>query len=114
MRRPYRILNLDKRRILATMLQAKVTKAKIAETLGRNRSTIRCNWWHDDEVPQADGYLHVTAQTLADQRQVKRRKLEQHEDLRNEVISKLKAGKNALMRLVAERLNRYRIDTSKR
>ena len=40
MRRPYRKLNLDERRILATMLQAKATKTKIAETLGRDRSTI--------------------------------------------------------------------------
>ncbi len=58
MRRPYRKLNLDERRILATMLQAKATKTKIAETLGRDRSTIhreiKRNWWHDEEVPQAD------------------------------------------------------------
>lgn len=96
MRRPYRKLSLDERRILATMLQSKATKTKIAEVLGRDRSTIhreiKRNWWHDDEVPQADGYWHVTAQTLADQRHLKRRKLEQHEDLRNEVIGKLKTG----------------------
>ncbi|TNE63192.1 MAG: hypothetical protein EP336_18005 [Rhodobacteraceae bacterium] len=59
MRRPYLKLNLDERRILATMLQAKATKTKIAETLGRDRSTIhrdiKRNWWHDDEVPQAAG-----------------------------------------------------------
>ena len=34
MRRPYRKLNLDERKILVTMLQAKATKTKIAETLG--------------------------------------------------------------------------------
>jgi IS30 family transposase len=38
MRRPYRKMNLDERRILATMLQAKATKTKIAEVLGRDRS----------------------------------------------------------------------------
>jgi IS30 family transposase len=69
MRRPYRKLNLDERRILATMLHAKITKTKISETLGRDRSTIhreiKRNWWHDDEVPQADGYWHVTAQMKA-------------------------------------------------
>jgi len=78
------------------MLQAKATKTKIAEVLGRDRSTIhreiKRNWWHDEDVPQADGYWHVTAQTLADRRYMKRRKLEQHEDLRNEVIGKLKTG----------------------
>ena len=96
MRRPYRKLNLDERRILATMLQAKATKTKIAETLGRDRSTIhreiKRNWWHDTEVPQADGYWHMTAQALADRRHLKRRKLERHEDLRNEVIGRLKNG----------------------
>lgn len=96
MRRPYHKLTLDERRILATMLQAKATKTKIAEVLGRDRSTIhreiKRNWWHDTEVPQADGYWHVTAQTLADRRYMKRRKLEQHEDLRKEVIAKLKTG----------------------
>ncbi len=94
MRRPDRKLNLDERRILATMLQANATKTTIAETFGRDRSTIhreiKRNWWHDTEVPQADGYWHVTAQTLADRRHLKRRNLERHEDLRTEVISKLK------------------------
>ncbi len=96
MRRPYRKLNLDERRILATMLQAKATKTKIAETLGRDRSTIhreiKRNWWHGTEVPRADGYWHLTAQTLADRRHLKRRKLERYEDLRNEVIGRLKSG----------------------
>jgi len=53
-------MNLDERRILATMLQAKAKKTKIAKVLGRDRSTIhreiKRNWWHDEDVPQADGY----------------------------------------------------------
>ena len=96
MRRPYRKLNLDERRILETMLQAKSTKTKIAETLGRDRSTIhreiKRNWWHDTEVPQADGYWHMTAQMMADERRTRLRKLERLSDLREEVIAKLKAG----------------------
>lgn len=96
MRRPYRKLNLDERRILATMLQANAPKTKIAETLGRDRSTIhreiKRNWWHDEDVPQADGYWHMTAQMLADRRHLRRRKLERHEDLRKEVIARLKNG----------------------
>ncbi|MCW1949786.1 MAG: helix-turn-helix domain-containing protein [Octadecabacter sp.] len=72
MGRPYCNLNIDERKILARMLEAKATKTKIAEVLGRDRLTIhreiKCNWWHDDEVPQADGYWHVTAQRLADRR----------------------------------------------
>ncbi|MCZ0964228.1 helix-turn-helix domain-containing protein [Paracoccus sp. EF6] len=51
------------------MLQAKVPKTKIAAMLGRDRSTItreiKRNWWHDKDVPQADGYWHVTAQAQA-------------------------------------------------
>lgn len=96
MRRPYRKLHSDEHRILATLLQAKATKTRIAETLGRDRSIIyreiKRNWWHDTEVPQADGYWHVAAQALAGRRHLKRRKLEQHEDLRNAVIGKLKGG----------------------
>lgn len=59
MRQPYRKLNLDERRILAQMLQAKATKTQIAKTLRRDRSTIhreiKRNWWHDEDVPQAIG-----------------------------------------------------------
>jgi len=99
MRRPYRKFSLDARGVLAQMLHVKATNTKIAEALGRDRSTIhreiRRNWWHDDKAPQADGYWHVTAQMLADRRHLKRRKLEQHEDLRNEVIGKLKTGWSA-------------------
>ncbi len=78
------------------MLQAKATKTKIAETLGRDRSTIhreiKRNRWHDTEVPQADGYWQMTAQMLADRRHLKRRNLERYDDLRREVIAKLKTG----------------------
>ena len=69
MRRPYRKMNLDERRILATMLQAKATKTKIAEVLGRDRSTIhreiKRNWWHVEDVPQADGYWHDPVRSRA-------------------------------------------------
>ena len=60
MRRPFTNLTLDERRVISRMLQAKVPKAKIAAMLGRDRSTItrevKRNWWHDKDVPQADGY----------------------------------------------------------
>jgi IS30 family transposase len=96
MRRPYRKLTLDERRVLATMLQAKVPKTKIAETLGKDRSTshreIKRNWWHDSEVPQADGCWHITAQMMSDERRTRLRKLERLTDLRQEVITKLKDG----------------------
>ena len=49
MRRPYRKLNLDERRILATMFQAKATKTKIAETLGHQA------WFCDPQAPWQKG-----------------------------------------------------------
>ncbi|CAN7665305.1 helix-turn-helix domain-containing protein [Phyllobacterium sp. LjRoot231] len=59
---------MDERRIVAQMLQAKARLARIASVLGRSRSAvhreIKRNWWHDKEVPQTDGYWHVTAQNL--------------------------------------------------
>lgn len=96
MRRPFTNLTLDERRVIARMLQAKVPKTKIAQMLGRDRSTItrevKRNWWHDKDVPQADGYWHVTAQAQADRRRSRRRKLERLPGLRAEVIRCLQEG----------------------
>ncbi|WP_207470567.1 IS30 family transposase [Paracoccus fontiphilus] len=96
MRRPFTNLTLDERRVIARLLQAKVPKTKIAQMLGRSRSTItrevKRNWWHDKDVPQADGYWHVTAQSQADRRRSRRRKLERLPDLRAEVIRCLHEG----------------------
>ena len=73
MRRPFTNLTLDERRALARMLHAKVPKTKIAERLGRDRSTItrevKRNWWHDKDVPRAmatgrDGSVSGRRQTL--------------------------------------------------
>ncbi|MCR9243308.1 MAG: helix-turn-helix domain-containing protein [Rhodobiaceae bacterium] len=69
MRRSFTQLSQDERRILGQLLQKQTTKTRIAEILGRDRSTIhreiKRNWWHDTEIPEADGYWHTTAQTLA-------------------------------------------------
>lgn len=96
MRRPFTNLSLDERRAIAQLLQAKVPKSQIALRLGRDRSTItreiKRNWWVDVDVPQADGYWHMTAQSLAVQRRVRRRKLERLPDLRAEVIRCLHEG----------------------
>ena len=76
------------------MLQAKATKTQIAKTLRRDRSTIhreiKRNWWHDEDVPQAD--MACDGADAGGSAPLKRRKLEQHEDLRREVIAKLKTG----------------------
>jgi len=52
-------LSFDERRIIAAMLQRKLSVAQIAAQLGRHRSTIhraiRRNFWHDPDVPIANG-----------------------------------------------------------
>ena len=96
MRRPFTNLTLDERRVLAQMLHAKATKTRIAQTLGRDRSTIhreiKRNWWHDADVPQADGYWHGAAQKGADDRRGTQRKLVRLPELREAVIDRLKGG----------------------
>ena len=96
MRRPFTNLTLDERRVIANMLQAKVPKTRIAAVLGRDRSTItrevKRNWWHDTEVPQAAGYWHMNAQSQAERRRSRRRKLERLPDLLAEVIHRLREG----------------------
>ena len=61
-------LSFDERRIIARMHEKKISQAEIARALRRDRSTIwrelRRNFWHDREVPIAEGYWHVTAHAL--------------------------------------------------
>lgn len=89
-------LGLEERRRLHRLREAKVPVAEIAAALGRHRSTIhrelRRNWWHDAEVPQAEGYWPLTAQDLAGRRRRARAKLERHPELRDAVIDRLRAG----------------------
>lgn len=96
MPRSFTQLTIDERRTVSRMLQAKARLAQIASVLGRHRSTvhreIKRNWWRDKEVPQADGYWHVTAHSLYEQRRRSYRKLHQHPQLRHVVIDRLKAG----------------------
>jgi transposase, IS30 family len=96
MTRSFTQLSLDERRVLAQLLQTKARLAYIADVLGRSRSTIhreiKRNWWHDTEVPQADGYWHVTAQSLSENRRRSYRKLCRYPALRHAVIDRLQAG----------------------
>ena len=79
MARSFVQLSLDERRIIAQMNEKKISQAEIARRLGRDRSTIcrelRRNFWHDQEVPIAEGYWHVTAHRLAAARRRQYRKL---------------------------------------
>ncbi|GGW38318.1 hypothetical protein GCM10011452_28310 [Gemmobacter lanyuensis] len=87
-------LSLEERKILGRLLHHKTRVAAIAHVLSGHRSTIyreiRCNWWHDAEVPQADGYRSLTAQKLAADR--RDRKLIRHPDLLEAVVDRFKTG----------------------
>ena len=96
MARSFVQLSLDERRIIAHMHEKKISQAEIARALCRDRSTIcrelRRNFWHDPEVPIAEGYWHVTAHAMAADRRRKYRKLLRDPALRAAVIERLKDG----------------------
>lgn len=93
---PFRHLTLEERRRLMRLREAKVRVDEIARQLGRHRSTIyrelKRNWWHDAEVPQAEGYWPTSAQMLADRRRHRRCKLLRHPRLQAAVVERLKEG----------------------
>ena len=93
---PFTHLSLEDRRRLMRLREAKVHVDEIARQLGRHRSTIyreiKRNWWHDAEVPQAEGYWPVSAQSLADGRRRRRCKLLRHPVLQAAVVERLKDG----------------------
>ena len=96
MARSFVQLSLDERRIIAQMNERKISQAEIARKLGRDRSTIcrelRRNFWHDREVPIAEGYWHVTAHRLAAARRRQYRKLLRDPLLCAAVIERLQDG----------------------
>lgn len=93
---PFHHLSLEERRQLLRLRDAKLSVDAIARELGRHRSTIyrelRRNWWHDAEVPQAEGYWPVSAQMLADGRRRRRCKLLRHPRLQAAVVQGLQDG----------------------
>ncbi|MFK3691036.1 IS30 family transposase [Agrobacterium tumefaciens] len=95
MSRCYTQLTLADRRRLHQLMTAKVSINEMARLLGRHRSTIyreiRRNSFHDRELPDYDGYYSTLANDLARERQCRLRKLRRHPDLREEIISQLKA-----------------------
>ncbi len=56
---------------------------------------VKRTWWHDKDVPQADGYCPMTAQSQADRKRSLRRKLERLPGLRAEMIRCLQEGWSA-------------------
>ena len=87
----YDQLTLDERKLNFQLREAKMSVPRIAERLGRHRSTIhreiRRNW-HDDG-PWLRGYFPQAAQSRTDRRRVRRRKLHQDPDLARHIIARL-------------------------
>ncbi|WP_245895455.1 hypothetical protein [Pontivivens insulae] len=72
--------------------------ANIIWIMSRYRSTIyrevRQNWWHDKEVPQADRYWPLTAESLSSDRRACQQKLIGKAALFAAVTNQFRAGQS--------------------
>jgi IS30 family transposase len=93
--RTYRQLDLDERRTLFRLIEARTPVGEIAARLGRHPSTIHREPGRDrfrDGDRGFRGYFPLTAQDLARRRRQRRRKLIMNNGLRAHVTERLKAG----------------------
>lgn len=92
----YTQLCLEERRNLWQWRDAGFSVAEIADRLGRNPSTLhrelKRNRVEDREVPAASGYHPLTAQSLAEDRRARHRKLIQYPQTKAYVLRQLKSG----------------------
>jgi transposase, IS30 family len=95
MARTYRQLDLDQRRTLFRLIEARRPIGEIATRLGRHPSTIYRelgrNRFRDGDRSFC-GYFPVTAHNLACRRRQRRRKLAADDTLRAHVVARLEAG----------------------
>ena len=109
MARTYRQLDLDERRTLFRLIEARRPVGEIAARLGRHPSTIHRelgrNRFRDGDRGFC-GYFPLNAQDLARRRRQRRRKLAADEGLRAHVIERLEAGWSPQQ--IAGRLKRER------
>ena len=95
MARTYRQLDLDERRTLFRLIEARTPTGEIAARLGRHPSTIYRelgrNRFRDGDRGFC-GYFPLNAQDLARRRRQRRRKLIMNDGLRAHVTERLKAG----------------------
>src|SRR5690349_21857631 len=93
--RTYRHLDLDQRRTLFRLVEARRPVGEIAQRLGRHPSTIHRelgrNRFRDGDRGFC-GYFPLTAQDLARRRRQRRRKLIMNDGLRAHVTERLEAG----------------------
>ncbi len=93
--RTYSRLDLDERRTLFRLVEARRPVGEIAERLGRHRSTVYRELGRDrfrDGDRGSCGYFPLTAQDLARRRRRRRRKLAADDALRTHVVERLEAG----------------------
>ena len=95
MARTYRQLDLDQRRTLFRLVEARTPVGEIAARLGRHPSTIDRelgrNRFRDGDRGFC-GYFPLNAQDLARRRRQRRRKLATDPALREHVVGRLKDG----------------------
>src|SRR4051794_37998928 len=93
--RTYRQIDLDQRRTLFRLVEARIPVGGIAERLGRHPSTIHRELGRDrfrDGDRGFCGYFPLNAQDLARQRRRRRRELAADDALRAHVAERLEAG----------------------
>jgi IS30 family transposase len=109
--RTYRHLDLDARRALFRLVEARTPVGEIAERLGRHPSTIYRELGRNrfrDGDRGFRGYFPLNAQDLARRRRQRRRKLAADDDLREHVVGRLGDGWSPQQ--IAGRLKRERAD----
>ena len=95
MARTYRQLDLDERRTLFRLIEARTPVGEIAARLGRHPSTIHRELGRDrfrDGDRGFCGYFPLNAQDLARRRRRRRRKLTADDALREHVVGRLRDG----------------------
>src|SRR5689334_14178405 len=109
--RTYRQLDLDQRRTLFRLVEARTPVGEIAQRLGRHPSTIYRELGRNrfrDGDRGFRGYFPLNAQDLARRRRQRRRKLIMNGGLREHVTERLKAGWSP--RQIAGRLKQEQAD----
>jgi len=89
----YDHLTLDERRLIYRLREARLGVPRIAERLGRHRSTIyrelRRNWHRDGEIREMNGYYPTVAHGAAARRRYRLGKLQQNSTLATFVVERL-------------------------